>query len=53
MVAWTIFKDHLLEVSSTQDRKTMTFQTLITVDLFQFIIVKTSHESTFTELAYC
>ena len=30
------FKNHLLEVGLTQNRETMTLQTLTTVDLFYF-----------------
>ena len=34
MVTWTIFRNHLLEVSLTQNRETMALPTLITVGLF-------------------
>jgi len=34
MVAWTIFKKHLLEVGLTQNRETMVLCTLTTIDLF-------------------
>ena len=34
MVTWIIVKNHLLEVDLTQNRETMTLQTLTTVDLF-------------------
>jgi hypothetical protein len=38
MVTWTIFKNHFLEVGLTQNRETMAFQMLTTVDLFYFIM---------------
>ena len=44
MVTWTIFKNHLLEVSLTQNRETMALQTLKTVDLFYFIVCEDPHE---------
>ena len=37
MVTWTTFKNHLLEVGLTQNRKTMALRTLTTVNLFYFI----------------
>ena len=37
MVTWTIFTNHLLEVGLTQNRETMSLQTLTTVDLFYVI----------------
>ena len=36
MVIWTISKNHLLEVGLTQNRKTVTLQTLTTVDFILF-----------------
>jgi hypothetical protein len=33
MITWIIFKNHLLEVTLTQNRKTMALRTLTTVDL--------------------
>ena len=41
MVTWIVFKNHLLEVGLTQNRKTMALRTLITIDLFYFIMCKT------------
>ena len=38
MFTWTIFKNHHLEACLTQNRKTMAFWTLITVDWFYFIM---------------
>ena len=38
MVTWTFSKNHLLEVSLTQNRETMTLRTLTTGGLFNFII---------------
>ena len=43
MVTGIIFKNHLLEVGLTQNRETMTLQTLTTVDLFYFIMVEDPH----------
>ena len=36
MVTWIIFKNHLLEVGLTQNRETITLQTLTTIGLFYF-----------------
>jgi hypothetical protein len=36
MVTWTLFKNHLLEVSLTQNQKTMPLRKLTTVGLFYF-----------------
>ena len=44
LVTWTIFKNHLLEVSLTQNWETMTIRTLTTVDLFYFIMREDPHE---------
>jgi hypothetical protein len=41
---WNIFKNHLLEVGLTQNRETMTLQTLTTVDSFHFNTCKDPHE---------
>ena len=38
MVTWTIFENHLLQVGLTQNRETMGFQTLTTIDLFYSIM---------------
>ena len=47
--AWTIFKNHLLEVNRSW--KPMTLQTLTTIDLFYFIMSEDSHEYKFIEIA--
>ena len=44
MVTWTIFKNHLLEVGLTENRETMALQTLITIDLFYFIMCENLHK---------
>ena len=44
MVTWIVLKHHLLEVGLTQNRETMTLQTLTTVDLFYFIMFENPHE---------
>ena len=44
MVTWIIFKNHLLEVGLTQNWETMALRTLITVDLFYFIMCEDMHE---------
>ena len=44
MVTWTIFKNHLLEIGTTQNRKTMALQTPTTDDLFYFIMCEDPHE---------
>jgi len=44
MIAWTISKNHLLEVGLTQTRETMTLRTLTTVDLFYSIMLEDPHE---------
>ena len=36
MVTWIVFKNHLLKVGLTQNRKTVALQTLTTIDLFYF-----------------
>ena len=51
MFTWTLFKNHLLEVGLTQNRKTMALRTLTTIDLFQFIMVENLHEYKFIEIA--
>ena len=38
MVTWTILKNYHLEGGLTQNRKTMALQTIITIDLFYFIM---------------
>ena len=44
MVTWTILKNHLLEVSPTQTRKTMALRMLTTVGLFYFIMCENPHK---------
>ena len=44
MVTWNVFKYDLLEVSLTQNQGIMALQTLITVDLFYFIMCEDPHE---------
>jgi hypothetical protein len=44
MVTWTTFKNNLLEVRLTQNRKIMALQTLTTIGLFYFIIREDPHE---------
>jgi hypothetical protein len=43
IVTWTIFKNHLLKVSLTQNRETMAFRTLTTVDLIYFFMCEDPH----------
>ena len=38
IITWSTFKNHLLEVSLTQNRETMALGTLIILGLFYFII---------------
>jgi hypothetical protein len=42
VVTWAIFKNHLLEVSLTQNWETMALRTLTTVDLFYFFMCEDS-----------
>ena len=51
MVTWTIFKNHLLEVSLTQNRETMALRTLTALELFWFIIREDLREWKFIEIA--
>ena len=44
MIAWAIFKIHLLGVGLTRNRETMAIRTLTTVDLFYFITCEDPHE---------
>ena len=44
MVTWIIFKNHLLEVGLTRNRKTTALRTPTTVDLFTFITHEDMHE---------
>ena len=38
MVTWTIYKTQLLEVGLTQNHENMALWTLLTIDLFYFIM---------------
>ena len=44
MVTWTSYENHLLEIGLTQNRETMALGTLITVDLFNFIMCENPHD---------
>ena len=44
VVTGITFKNHLLEVSLTQNRETMALPTLTTVDLFYYIMCEDPHE---------
>jgi hypothetical protein len=44
MVTWIIFKNHLLEVGLTQNRKTKTLQAVMSIVLFYFIIYEDPHK---------
>ena len=44
MITWILFNNHILEVGLTQNQETMTLQTLITIDLFYFIMCEDLHE---------
>ena len=44
MVTWIVFKNHFLEVGLTQNRETMAFRTLTTVDFFYYITCAGPHE---------
>ena len=48
MVTWTIFKNHLLKVG----RQTMAVQTLIVIDLLDFIMCEDPHGYKFIEIAF-
>ena len=50
MVTWPILKNHLLEVGLTQNRETVAFWTLTTIDLFYVIMCEDPHEFKFTEI---
>ena len=45
-------KNHLLEVDLKQNRETMAFRMLTTIDLFYSIKREHMHEQTFVELAF-
>jgi hypothetical protein len=44
LVTWIISKNHLLEVSLTQNRETMALRILTTADLYYFIMCEDPHE---------
>ena len=44
MISWIIFRNHLLEVSLTQNREIMAIRTLTTDDLFYLIMCEDPHE---------
>jgi hypothetical protein len=44
MVTWIIFNNHFLEIGLTQNRDTMKFQMLTTVDLLYFIMCEDPHD---------
>jgi hypothetical protein len=44
MVTWTNFNNYLLEVDLTQNRETLAFRMLTTVDLSYFIMREDPHE---------
>ena len=51
-VAWTIFKNHLLEVGLTQNYwETMALQMLTTIELFYLIMCENPHEKMIIEIA--
>jgi hypothetical protein len=52
MVAWTIFKDHLLEGGLTQNQETMALKNFTTVGLFYFIMCEDQCEYKFIEIAF-
>ena len=52
MVTWTVFKNHLLEVDLTQNRKTITLRMFTTVDLYDFIMCEDPHEWTFIGITF-
>jgi hypothetical protein len=44
MVAWIIFKNHLLQVGPTLNREAMALRMLTTVDLFSSIMFEDPHK---------
>ena len=52
VVTWTIQKNHLLEVGLTQNRETVTLQTLTTIGVFYFIMCEDPHEYRIIEIAF-
>ena len=51
-IFWTIFKNHLLEVSPTQNRETMALRMLTTVGLFYLIMCEDPHEHKLIEISF-
>ena len=52
MVTWITFKNHLLDVSLTQNQETMALRTLTTVDLFYLIMCEDPCEEKLLEMAF-
>ena len=52
MVTWTILKNHLLELSLTQNRETMTLRTLTTLIYSILIMCEDPHEHKLIEVAF-
>ena len=52
MVTRTIFINHLLEVGVIWNHKTISLQTLTTIDLLYFIMVEDPHEWKFIEISF-
>ena len=53
MVTWTIFQNPLMEVGLTEDRETMTLQTLTSVDFCSILsCVRTRTNKKIIELAF-
>jgi hypothetical protein len=52
MIIWIIFKNHLSEVSLTQNQETMALWIVTTIDLFYFIMCEDPHDHKFIEIAF-
>ena len=52
IITWAIFKNHLLEVSLTQNQETMALWMLTTIDLFYFIVCEDPYEYEFIETSF-
>ena len=52
MVAWTMFRNHLLEVGLTQNHETMAIWPLITVGLFYLIMCEDPHQWKSIKIAF-
>ena len=52
IVTRTVYKNHLLEASLTQNRETMALWTLTTVDIFYCILCQDPHEYIFFEITF-